>query len=75
MLKYLVRKTNSSAFISEIEVLRFFAIITVVFFYLNTALSDAMHFNWKESFGNSSPIDSDWWLVRLDLGVKVFFCH
>ena len=35
----LSRKTSSNSFIPEIDGLRFFAIITVVLFHLNTALS------------------------------------
>lgn len=73
MLKYLSRKTNSLAFIPEIDGLRFFAIITVVIYHLNSALSDSLSFDWKAFYGLASPADTGWWIVRLDLGVKVFF--
>jgi peptidoglycan/LPS O-acetylase OafA/YrhL len=73
VLKHLKRKTNSLAFIPEIDGLRFFAIITVVIFHLNTALSDALEFDWKAFYGFKSPADLGWWISRLDLGVKVFF--
>jgi peptidoglycan/LPS O-acetylase OafA/YrhL len=73
VLKYLRRKTNSLAFIPEIDGLRFFAIITVVIFHINTALSDSLGFDWKAFYGIASPADVGWWISRLDLGVKVFF--
>jgi peptidoglycan/LPS O-acetylase OafA/YrhL len=73
----LKRKTHSTSFIPEIDGLRFFAIITVVLFHLNTALSRNVGlgsdlgisaFGGKETFMNLG-----WWVIRLDLGVKVFF--
>ena len=77
MLKYLQRKTTSTAFIPEIDGMRFFAIITVVIFHLNSAYSKAIHISLEKSFANLGGIDhfSDlgYWVVRLDLGVKVFF--
>lgn len=73
MLKHLSRKTNSLAFIPEIDGLRFFAIITVVIYHLNTALSRSLDFDWKAFYGVANPAELGWWIVRLDLGVKVFF--
>ena len=73
----LKRKTHSTSFIPEIDGLRFFAIITVVLFHLNTALSrnfglgadlGLVALGGKESFLNLG-----WWVLRLDLGVKLFF--
>jgi peptidoglycan/LPS O-acetylase OafA/YrhL len=29
--------------------------------------------DWKFELGVSSPMDAGWWIVRMDLGVKVFF--
>ena len=73
MLKYLSRKTTSLAFIPEIDGLRFFAIFTVILYHLNTALSGAISFDWKEYYGMEHALELGWWIVRLDMGVKVFF--
>jgi peptidoglycan/LPS O-acetylase OafA/YrhL len=73
----LKRKTHSTSFIPEIDGLRFFAIITVVLFHLNTSLSKSLGFD--ASFGIDAlggkydMLQLGWWVVRLDLGVKVFF--
>jgi peptidoglycan/LPS O-acetylase OafA/YrhL len=71
------RTTNAKAFIPEIDGLRFFAIITVVIFHLNTVYSKEIGMiNPAIAFPNgagkviSSP---GWWISRMDLGVKVFF--
>lgn len=73
----LKRKTHSTNFIPEIDGLRFFAIITVVLFHLNTALSRNVglgdDLGISELGGKDSIINLGWWIVRLDLGVKVFF--
>jgi peptidoglycan/LPS O-acetylase OafA/YrhL len=73
----LKRKTHSTSFIPEIDGLRFFAIITVVLFHLNTALSKVMGYTSIEGInllgGKENCYQVGWWLVRLDLGVKVFF--
>lgn len=74
MLNVLKRSTNQGVFIPEIDGLRFFAIITVVLFHLNT------------SYGRTFPpiargvtiLDVtmpglSWYVKRFDLGVKVFF--
>jgi len=74
--KIFMRSTNSNKFIVEIDGLRFYAIMTVVVFHLNTAFSREIGLNdlgisllgGKESF-----MSLGWWIVRLDLGVKVFF--
>jgi peptidoglycan/LPS O-acetylase OafA/YrhL len=73
----LSRKTNSNQFIPEIDGLRFIAIITVVFFHLNTAIGKEMGFAPDFSFnqlgGAENIFSLAWWWVRLDLGVKLFF--
>jgi peptidoglycan/LPS O-acetylase OafA/YrhL len=73
----LKRKTHSTSFIPEIDGLRFFAIITVVLFHLNTALSKSLGFTSIEGIdllgGKENCYQIGWWVVRLDLGVKVFF--
>jgi peptidoglycan/LPS O-acetylase OafA/YrhL len=72
------RITNSTEFIPQIDGLRFFSIITVMIFHLNSTLSS----NWglariEDSYellgGGETMFDFGWWLRRLDLGVKVFF--
>jgi len=76
ILKPFTRVTNSTNFIPEIDGLRFFAIITVVMFHLNTSLSDAVGFTdhgVAALGGKNSMLEAGWWLVRMDLGVKVFF--
>lgn len=73
MLKYFKRKTNNSAFIPEIDGMRFFAIITVVLFHINTSFSGATNSNLRLLIGFDNFYEAGWWLVRLDLGVKVFF--
>lgn len=73
----LKRSTSSVSFIPEIDGLRFFAIITVVLFHFNSALTKELKMSLSESFyemGNKSEFFSlAWFWVRLDLGVKVFF--
>lgn len=74
--KYLQRSTQTTSFIPEIDGLRFFAIITVVIFHLNTAYSrqlgmDDLALNLLG--GKENILAPGWWIVRLDLGVKVFF--
>jgi peptidoglycan/LPS O-acetylase OafA/YrhL len=73
----LKRKTNSTHFIPEIDGLRFFAIITVVLFHLNTSLSKSMGMTASDGInalgGKDSCLHLGWWVIRLDLGVKVFF--
>jgi peptidoglycan/LPS O-acetylase OafA/YrhL len=73
----LKRKTHSTSFIPEIDGLRFFAIITVVLFHLNTALSRNVGLGSDLGIsalgGKETFINLGWWVVRLDLGVKVFF--
>ena len=70
------RTTNSKNFVAEIDGLRFFAIITVIFFHLNTAYVKELGMSmgeWSAMVGTKSITDLGWWLIRLDLGVKVFF--
>jgi peptidoglycan/LPS O-acetylase OafA/YrhL len=73
----LKRKTNSTSFIPEIDGLRFFAIITVVLFHLETALSKSLGFTVNDGIdllgGKYDILQPGWWVIRLDLGVKVFF--
>ena len=73
----LKRKTNSTHFIPEIDGLRFFAIITVVLFHLNTSLSKSMGLSASGGIdalgGKYDLFQMGWWVLRLDLGVKVFF--
>lgn len=73
----LKRKTHSTSFIPEIDGLRFFAIITVVLFHLNTALSRNVGLGADLGIGalggKGSLFNLGWWVLRLDLGVKVFF--
>ena len=72
----LTRRTNSMNFIPEIDGLRFFAIATVVIFHLNTAFSREIGFSVNESIellGGKNTLSVGCILVRLDLGVKVFF--
>lgn len=70
------RTTNSKNFVAEIDGLRFFAIITVIFFHLNTAYVKELGMSmseWAAMVGTKSITDLGWWIIRLDLGVKVFF--
>ena len=70
------RKTKSTNFIPEIDGLRFFAIATVVIFHLNTAFSGEVGQTVQRSIellGGKNTFSIGGVLVRLDLGVKVFF--
>jgi peptidoglycan/LPS O-acetylase OafA/YrhL len=72
----LSRKTNSKLFIPEIDGLRFFAILTVVIFHLNTAFAREIDLTVIQSInflGGANSFGWGWILMRLDLGVKVFF--
>jgi peptidoglycan/LPS O-acetylase OafA/YrhL len=73
LVKHLARKTTSSGFIPVVDGFRFFAIFTVVVFHFNTALSKVLGTDWKFILGVANPLETGWWIVRLDLGVKVFF--
>ncbi len=56
--------------------MRFFAIITVVIFHLNTAYAKEINltaFRANELLDNFSFLGFGWWMQRLDIGVKVFF--
>lgn len=68
----LTRTTNSTRFVPEIDGIRFFAIFTVIIFHLNTALSRHLDLDWKLLLGEQFN-SLGWWIVRMDLGVKVFF--
>jgi peptidoglycan/LPS O-acetylase OafA/YrhL len=71
------RKINSVVYIAEIDGLRFFAIITVVLFHLNTVFSRNVGLGEDLGLsvlgGKNSFLNLGWWIIRLDLGVKVFF--
>jgi peptidoglycan/LPS O-acetylase OafA/YrhL len=75
--KLLTRKINSSSFIPEIDGLRFFAIITVVLFHLNSAFTKSLGYTANEGIdflgGKHDLFQPGWWIIRLDIGVKVFF--
>ena len=74
--KLLQRSTQSTSFIPEIDGLRFFAIITVVFFHLNTAYSRQIGMDDLAvgvMGGKENMWAPAWWIIRLDMGVKVFF--
>lgn len=76
LIKSLRRSTNSTDFIPEIDGLRFYAIITVVVFHLNTAFSRQIGLDdlgLSLLGGRENLWSPAWWLIRLDLGVKVFF--
>lgn len=76
LLTRLKRSTNSVSFIPEIDGLRFYAIITVVIYHLNTAYSRSIgleNLGLEELGGQKNLFSAAWWIVRLDLGVKVFF--
>lgn len=74
--EYFQRSTNSKNFIPEIDGLRFFSIITVMIFHLNTAYSREIGIGlegWSQLVGIERLSQLGWWITRLDLGVKVFF--
>lgn len=76
LIQIFQRSTNSKNFIPEIDGLRFFSIITVMLFHLNTAFSREIGIGldgWSEQVGVDYPWQFGWWLIRMDLGVKVFF--
>jgi len=80
MLKYLTsslkRDTQSTKFIPEIDGMRFFAIITVVIFHLNTSYAKSMNLGLSEAFSilhDHDMLGIGWWIKRFDIGVKVFF--
>jgi peptidoglycan/LPS O-acetylase OafA/YrhL len=72
-LKYLSRKTSSNTFIPEIDGLRFIAIITVLFYHLNTVLIRSVEGGFEGEILKETYMELGWWMIRLDLGVKVFF--
>ncbi len=77
LLRHFHRKPSSTNFIPEIDGLRFLAVITVVLFHLNTALSKELGIEISQALvemgGAKINFTLAWWWVRLDLGVKVFF--
>ena len=76
LIKLFQRSTNSKNFIPEIDGLRFFSIITVMLFHLNTAFLREIGIGldgWSKLVGIEKLYQYGWWLIRMDLGVKVFF--
>jgi peptidoglycan/LPS O-acetylase OafA/YrhL len=73
IFKYLSRKTSSNTFIPEIDGLRFIAIITVLFYHLNTTLIRNVSGGFEGEILKETYTELGWWMIRLDLGVKVFF--
>ncbi|MCC6721084.1 MAG: acyltransferase [Bacteroidia bacterium] len=73
LLNKLKLTTNSSKFIPEIDGLRFFAIILVVIFHLNTSFAETKGYILGEELNYTSIWKLGWWITRMDLGVKVFF--
>ncbi len=71
--KKLQRNTASTQFIPEIDGMRFFAIFTVLIFHLNTAFSKEMEVDYIKVLSTDSFSNVGWWIIRLDVGVKVFF--
>lgn len=69
----LSRKTSSNTFIPEIDGLRFIAIITVLFYHLNTVLIRSVEGGFEGQIFKETYQELGWWMIRLDLGVKVFF--
>lgn len=70
------RKTQSTSFIPEIDGLRFFAIITVIGYHINTAYARELGLEDLAMGllgGDRNTFSPAWWIIRLDLGVKVFF--
>ena len=70
------RKTQSTSFIPEIDGLRFFAIITVIGYHINTAYARSLGIDdlgMSLMGGERNTFSPAWWIIRLDLGVKVFF--
>jgi len=70
LISKLTRVTSSGQFIPEVDGLRFFAIITVVFYHLNTHFLRLTENQWV-----FTEMDSflQFFLVRGGLGVQVFF--
>jgi peptidoglycan/LPS O-acetylase OafA/YrhL len=76
LTKLFQRKTQSTSFIPEIDGLRFFAIITVIGYHINTAYARALGIDdlgMSLMGGERNTFSPAWWIIRLDLGVKVFF--
>ncbi len=69
----LSRKTSSTTFIPEIDGLRFIAIITVLFYHLNTVFIRSVEGGFEGQIFKETYLELGWWMIRLDLGVKVFF--
>lgn len=75
-IKLFRRSTNTTSFLPEIDGLRFFAIFTVLVYHMNTAYIKQIgltHQEWRDMVGLESYFDIAWWIIRLDVGVKVFF--
>lgn len=76
MLKKFSRNTNSKKFIPEIDGIRFFAIFLIICYHLNTAYRRELNItfdDWQLLSGNNNYLDIGWWIIRLNMGVSVFF--
>ncbi len=75
ILNKLKRDTLSTKFIPEVDGMRFFAIITVVLYHLNTAYAKSISINLSDAYVglNDALFGIGWWVKRFDIGVKVFF--
>lgn len=76
LIKIFSRQTNTNNFIPEIDGLRFIAILTVLIFHLNTSFSKYLglsNYATDELGGTSTIFALGWWIIRMDLGVKLFF--
>jgi peptidoglycan/LPS O-acetylase OafA/YrhL len=76
LTRFFQRKTQSTTFIPEIDGLRFFAIITVIGYHINTAYARSLgieDLGMTLMGGERNTFSPAWWIIRLDLGVKVFF--
>lgn len=67
------RTTSTPNFIPEIDGLRFIAIITVVIFHFHFLLVKELTGTVVMDIQEETILNAGWWLVRMDLGVKIFF--
>ena len=67
------RTTTTKNFIPEIDGFRFLAIGTVILFHFHFLLAKSVGDELVIPSESGSILEIGWWLVRMDLGVKVFF--